>query len=123
MILDVRRHSHRDDHSARRSNITVKQKTVWQTIRTTQWGARFYFVGCGVLGLIAMGVALMIYWAYEQSGVSSDVSADVATTLRSIVRYLAFGIFPMLATALLIVPFVFWDYVRTCRRGFQLTDR
>ena len=100
----------------------MKQKADWQAIRTSQWGARFYFVGCGVLGLIVLGVAFMIYWDYEQSGVSSNVSADAAPTLRSIVRYLAFGILPMLATALLIVPFVFWDYVRTCRSESQLAD-
>ena len=99
----------------------MKHKSVWQTVRTPQWGAGFYFIGCGVWGLIVLGVAVWIYWDYELSGVSSDISADAAPILRSIVRYLAFGILPMLATAFLIVPFVFRAYVRASRRESQPT--
>jgi hypothetical protein len=75
-----------------------------------------FSISCGVLGLVVLGISAMVYLAYEQSGASAVVSAYAVPELRHTIRYLSFGVLPVLALVLLAVPFSFRAYAQAISR-------
>ena len=93
-------------------NMKRQIQQLGQKARDARCSAVVFSIICGVLGLLVLGISAMIYLAYEQSGASAVVSADVVPQLRHTIRYLSFGILSVLALVLLAVPFSFRAYVR-----------
>ena len=69
-----------------------------------------------LLGVALLGVSGAVYFGYERSGSSEVISAQAVPDLRSMIRYLAFGILPPVALTLLVLPFG----LRGCLKRLQV---
>ena len=73
--------------------------------RSRNWQLAALSAAYVLLGITILGVSAAVYFGYERSGAAEVVSRDAVPVLRSMIRYLSFGVLPVVALALVALPF------------------